>query len=83
MLITNMADNKIHVISGEISPISGYFVYDGSPRAGEIPCLVSEKEEAIVLNKGDTAPYITSCNNHAAKWKLVVEKKSTPLLHNL
>ena len=75
-----MTEN-LRITSGNQSPISGYFVYDGNSESGVIPCLVSDKEKAVTLNKGDIAPYIVSCHNHPAVWKLVVEKKSTPLLH--
>lgn len=72
---------KLKIKSGQVAPISGYFVYDGNPKYGEIPCFVPDKEKVIVLNRGDSAPYIESCHGHPAVWKLVVEKKPTPLLH--
>jgi|APSaa5957512535_1039671.scaffolds.fasta_scaffold09105_2 hypothetical protein len=74
-------NEKLRITSGKLSPISGYFIYEGSSTIGEIPCFVSDEEKTITLNKGDEAPYIVSCHNHPAVWKLVVEKKSTPLLH--
>lgn len=68
--------------SGDIVAKSGYYIYAGNPNHGQIPCDPLKDERVKVLEQGTKAPRITSCNNHPAKWELVTEKKSTPLLHN-
>ncbi len=67
--------------SGQASPVTGYFVYNGNPEYGQIPCYPEQKERAIVLEKGQIAPRISSCQNHEALWRFVVEKKSTGPAH--
>jgi hypothetical protein len=70
MLVTE----KILVRTGEISPVSGYFIYKRNADAGVVPCLPVNQERVIVLEKGDIVPGIFSCSNHSALYKLVAEK---------
>ena len=72
---------QITIKSGEIVPVTGYYAYKTNPEKGEIPCYPPKGERVIVLEKGQIAPPVGSCNNHPAVWQLVTEKKSTTLVH--
>lgn len=72
-----LAHDPLTLRSGEMSPVTAYFIYGGSPNYGEIPCNPEKKERVIVLQKGQKAPRITSCKNHEALWKFVVEQIPT------
>ena len=60
--------------SGEVSQVSGYYIYSRNANYGVIPCIPTKEEEVIVLEKGDIVPSIASCSNHAALYKLVAKK---------
>lgn len=67
--------------TGQKAPVSGYYIYKTNPASGEIPCYPQEGERVIVLEQGQEAPNITSCN-HPAVWQLVTVKKSTTTLQH-
>ncbi|RNJ75103.1 MAG: hypothetical protein D9C04_05495 [Nitrosopumilus sp. B06] len=72
MLVTK----KIFVKSGETAPVSGYYIYLRNADMKTLPCHPTDAEKAIVLAEGQKAPYITSCNNHAALYQIVATKSS-------
>jgi len=64
------------VETGENITHSGYYIYNGSPVHGQIPCYPAKSEKVIELAEGNTAPPVYSCNSHPAIWKLIVKKQS-------
>lgn len=69
-----LATEEVSVKSGEIVRVSGHYLYLKNAVRGEIPCLPTNEEKAVVLERGQKAPYITSCQNHAAVYELVARK---------
>ena len=76
------SDKRIETMSGEVVPVTGYYIYKGSPFIGEIPAWPDKNENFVVLEKGSETPYLEKGYDHVpAVYSLVVEKKTTPLLH--
>ena len=73
--------NRPTVKTGDRIQYTGYYIYDGSPTHGEIPCYPSKGEKVIVLEEGKLAPPVHSCNDHPAIWKLIIKKQAMEPLH--
>jgi len=71
---------KIIIKTGQQAPITGYYAYKKNPKKGEIPCYPEDNERIIVLEEGNEAPAVQSCN-HPALWQLLTVKKATNLQH--
>lgn len=67
-----LISKELLVKSGETVQVSGYYIYHKNAEAGVIPCMPTNEESVLVLEKGDTVPFISSCNNHSALYRFVV-----------
>ena len=64
--------DNIFVRTGELAPESGHYIYKGSAKKGVLPCIPTDEEKVITLERGETVPPVRSCRNHAAVYRLTI-----------
>lgn len=64
--------DNITVQSGDPAPESGHYLYKKNAVRGELPCIPESGEKVITLSRGDPVPFVKSCNDHAAVYRLMI-----------